>query len=172
LLPSGSQVLYSNICNDVHLNLLVSFKVSGFESDLVILEQLPDPSVFGFSNYVVLQWWTEFFSPPDPALLARYSPTGLADTDLDFGAMKMLRGKAFLAGSEGGDVKKIPVMKQWVTIDGRTFLIEQVPLDQISSDLATLPIHTAAIKPRPMPGRAGSRAPDGRSRRYGLCRRA
>ena len=40
-------------------DLLATYKRSGFESDLVIRERLPDPRDYGFTNDVRLQWWTE-----------------------------------------------------------------------------------------------------------------
>jgi hypothetical protein len=108
ILPSGNQALYTNICTDCSLDLLVTYKLAGVESDLVIRSQLPDPTEFGFTNDVRLQWWTEFFAPPDPQKIQSVLPDGTIDETLDFGEMKMGSGKAFLVGDEGQPRSECP----------------------------------------------------------------
>jgi hypothetical protein len=153
LLPSESQVLYSDICTDLRLDLLCSFKRSSYECDLVIRQQLPNPADYGFSDLskVQLQWWTEFFNAPEPKRI----PTSLEQTGdevLDFGTMKMVQGKAFLvAGGLKPVTTEIPVKKEWVVIDGRTFLIEEIPLTSILEDLRSLPARSAAVQPNSAP---------------------
>jgi hypothetical protein len=93
LLQSGKDVIFTNITENCRLDLLVSYRKASVESDLIIREQLPDASNWGFSDpsKVVIQWWTEFFSPPEPQ---QAQPDGSSDTTLNFGQMSMPQGKA------------------------------------------------------------------------------
>jgi hypothetical protein len=149
LLPSGNQVIYTNICTGCRLDLLCTYTKAGFESDLVIREQLPDPATLGFTNSssLMLQWWTEFFNPPLPSKTqVTLADSSEDDSVLDFGAMQMTRGSAYLVGGDNAVAAKIPVTKQWTVIEGRTFLVEEVPFAAVASRLQGLPPHTASIQ--------------------------
>src|SRR5258708_36214278 len=83
LLPSGSEVLYTNVATDFRLDVLVGYKRSGVRSDLLIREPLPDPSEYSCTNgdgttssNVCLQWWTEFFNSTDPLASSPSRTTG------------------------------------------------------------------------------------------------
>ena len=57
--------------------------------------------------------------------------------------MKMAPGRAFLLGSdpqEGG----VLVSKSWVQLQGRQFLVEEVPVEALANQLAQLPVAQAA----------------------------
>ena len=130
----SNQVVYTNAFSNLQADVRYTYRRSGFEQDVVFRQQLPNPSAFGMSsNTTRLQVWTEFLDPPTPSVkqLARG-----ADVQLDFGTMKMGRGKAFVIGNESNSV---PVNKQWVTIQGRTFLVEQVPFSAVAAKLQNLP---------------------------------
>src|SRR6185437_967402 len=81
---------------------------------------------------------------------------GLADTAiLEFGSMMMIPGKAFdveMGNREGGNPKtEISVSKTWVHLEGRTFLIEEVPLQEVEPQLQQLPEpagHSSSAPPR------------------------
>jgi hypothetical protein len=60
--------------------------------------------------------------------------------------MQMTRGSAYLVGEDNAVTAKIPVTKQWTVIEGRTFLVEEVPFAAVASRLQGLPPHTASIK--------------------------
>jgi hypothetical protein len=114
------------------MDVRYTYNKASFEQDLVIRQQLPDPSVFGlFAPSVQIQLWTEFFKPPAPAVTRRNG-----NENLDFGSMKMGPGKAFVIGSTANAT---PVQKQWITNGGRVFLIESVPFTNISAKLRNLP---------------------------------
>src|SRR6266853_371423 len=83
LLPSGESVLYTNVATDFRLDVLVSCKLSGVSSELLIREALPDPSEYGFTNAdgttssnVRLQWRNEFFDTQDPTVTPLSRSTG------------------------------------------------------------------------------------------------
>src|SRR5207253_527546 len=101
-------------------------------NDLLIRQQPPSPQSFGLSPATTrLQLWTEFLSPPAPTV----SPAGGSDVILDFGDMKLGPGKAFFMGNP---TNIFPVTKEWVTNQGRVFLIEEVPFSAVSNQLQSL----------------------------------
>ena len=137
-LVAANQVVYSNAFTDCDADVRYTYTRSGAEQDIVIQQQLPDPATYGLnSSSVWLQVWTEFIDPPTPVI--ENLPNG-AGVRLDFGVMKMERGKAFIFGNESNSV---PVIKQWTTTQGRTFLIEEVPFNAIAPQLQTLPAYTS-----------------------------
>jgi hypothetical protein len=90
-----------------------------------------------------LQILTEFFSPPQPTIQSTAMPVqaglSLTDESLGFGLMQMVPGRAFLMGASATDTGAM-VDKQWLLLDGRQFLVEEVPVDAILEGLAALPL--------------------------------
>ena len=148
-LISSNQIIYPNAFAGVNADLLYTYRKSGLEQDIVFRNQSPPPEQFGLNSAdTQLQLLTEFFNPPAPVeAIGPVSPQdGLQDTTLTFGEMKMMPGRAFLAGTTSfqNGLYKIPVYKSWATISGRTFLIEDVPYQRISSELTTLPLPSSS----------------------------
>src|SRR6202042_1977402 len=107
---------------------------SGFEQDIIIRQQLPSPATCGLTgSNIWLQVWTEFTAAPSPRIS---QPQNDGDSYLEFGAMKMGRGKAFMLGDSSSAA---PVFKEWVTSQGRTFLVESIFLNSIATKMASLP---------------------------------
>ncbi len=140
LLSSGNQVIYTNAFGGglVQAAVRYSQKVSGFEQDIILQQQLPDPSQFGLEpGSTKLQIWTEFILAPTPQKTVTTDPdTGLVNEDLDFGTINVARGNAFTIGDE---TVLVPVAKHWSVIQGRTFLIEEVLLSSIATQMQSLP---------------------------------
>lgn len=133
-----NRVVYSNAFTDCDADVRYTYRRSGFEQDIVVQEQLPAPESYGLnSSNTWLQVWTEFLDAPTPAIT---SLQGGADQLLDFGTVHLPRGKAFIIGSGSNSVA---VNKQWRTISGRTFLVEQVPFALILTDLQSLPPYSS-----------------------------
>ncbi len=138
---NGNQVLYTNAFQGVRANVRYACTKAGLSQTIVFLAQPPPPEAFGLSSAsCVLQVLTEFTAAPTPVIRtwparpAAGAP--LPDDSLDFGVMKMVRGKAFMSGTNSPSA---PVMKQWTTQGGRTVLIESISLSAISNQLAQLP---------------------------------
>jgi hypothetical protein len=94
-LVGANQVLYTNAFTGFDADLLYTYQRSGFEQDVILREQPPAPEDFNLdSANTRLQMLTEFFEAPSPAVAEE--PSG--DERLDFGAMQMVQGKAFLLG--------------------------------------------------------------------------
>ena len=61
------------------------------------------------------------------------------DQVLDFGDMKMGMGQALFVKGQAAPMSAEMVAKQWIQVDGRTFLIEAIPYGAISNQLQELP---------------------------------
>jgi hypothetical protein len=160
-LTSSNTVTYRDAFTGFKADLVCTYRRGGFECDLVFRQQPPAPGDYGLDDmYATLQLVTEFFNTQDPQEIpAGYDDWfGLQDSTLKFGKLTMTRGKAFAfkgtnsisprsLGGEGQGEGAIPVYKSWVHLDGRTFLIETVPLLNIADNLDALPLSASIQKP-------------------------
>ena len=140
ILPSGNQVIYTNAFTDINADLLCTYRRSKFECDLVFHSQPSNPESYGLNRQTSrLQLMTEFIDTPEPeSLLATTNKLGITDATLKFGAMAMGQGKAFSIDTATNS-SKISVSKTWAHLEGRTFLIEEVPFRAIAPKLRNLP---------------------------------
>ncbi len=150
-LISSNQVVYPNAFEGVDADLLYTYTRAGLEQDIVLEQQLPPPESFGLnSQAAMLQVITEFFDAPAPAITSRTFPeagANLTDQTLDFGAMRMLPGNALFIGDTNASADdQIMVAKQWMSLDGHKFLIEQVPVAALANELSELPSGQISIK--------------------------
>ncbi len=129
-------VIYPRAFTDVQASLRYTYTREGFEQD-VILDRaggLPKPEEFGLNPETTrLQVLTEFFDPPTPTKTERrvVSKSGeeLTDHGLSFNQMEMASGKAFCPALESEE--GVSVAKQWVRLEGRDFLIEEVQIKDV-----------------------------------------
>lgn len=130
-------IVYTNCFTDFAADLEYKNMRCGLEQNLVFQERPPAPSFYDLDNETTyLQLFTEFVDPPEPIKRSITKDGMQDDAILDFGEMKIIRGKSFMAGAVSNAVA---VSKQWTNIEGRTFLIEQVAYRDIESFLNTLP---------------------------------
>ncbi len=144
-----NQVVYADAFNGASVSVRYRYTKAGLEQDVILTKQLAaPPEVFGLSSTSsVLQVLTEFTSAVPPLIktnAASAQAGNLPDESLDFGAMKMIRGKAFWLGTNSASA---PVSKQWITVNGRTILVESVPLSRIAKHLLRLPAFSLASPP-------------------------
>jgi len=140
-LISSNQVMYPDAFTDFKADLLCTYRKSGFECDVIFREQPPTPETYGLnSSASTVQLFTEFFNTADPEQIDGLTDWdyGLLDSTLKFGSLTMGRGKAF-ATSNTNSPSSSPVYKTWTHIQGRTFLIEELPLPNLANELQTLP---------------------------------
>jgi hypothetical protein len=144
----ANQVWYENAFSGLKASVHYIYTRDGFEQNVVLEESPPAPEAYGMNSATtVLEALTEFIQPPQPAISATAtSQSELPDQSLQFAGMRIGRGRAFLIGNDSAGV---PVSKQWLTLEGRQFLAEQVPVPQIAAQLEALPqtqtasLHTA-----------------------------
>jgi archaellum component FlaF (FlaF/FlaG flagellin family) len=144
LVSGVNQVIYTNAFTGFKVDLRYTYTKAGFEQDIILRQQPPTPESLGLNpDTARLQVMTEFFSPPQPTIDSEPMPVqaglSLTDDTLDFGTMQMGPGKAFLLGQNAQDAGAL-VSKHWVQVNGRQFLIEEVPVDAILECLAALPL--------------------------------
>ena len=151
VLTSSNQVTYFDAFAGIKADLVCTYRRGGFECDLVFREQPPTPDAYGLTGTnSTLQLITEFFNTADPQQIRALSNSrfGLQDNTLKFGAMTMGCGKVFVIGSQTTrDKGQTPVYKRWLHLQGRTFLIEEVPLVRLAADFDTLPLGASIQKP-------------------------
>ncbi|MDB6016693.1 MAG: hypothetical protein JWR19_1182 [Pedosphaera sp.] len=141
LLPTKNQVLYADAFTDFQADVRYTYTKAGFEQDIILRQQIPSPAEWGLNPATTrLDVLTEFIDPPVPGVTRRQMPGG-PDQQLDFGVMQMGQGRAFMVGTAS---EEVPVNKQWSNFDGRTVLVEEVPVSQIQPQLDTLPPAPAA----------------------------
>jgi hypothetical protein len=146
VLHPPNQIVYPNCFSNITASLRYTYTRAGVEQDVIIESQFPStPQECGLSNAVV-EVLTEFFSPPMPVRNPRLNDGMLTDDILDFGEMKVIRGKAFLVGA-GAAQSSYSVSKQWTQFSGRDFLIEFLNWSSIEPNLQTLPAAPTAAKP-------------------------
>jgi hypothetical protein len=140
----NNQVIYANAFTDFKADLRYTYTKAGFEQDIILREQPPGPASFGLNpNTTTLQVLTEFFNPPQPTMTATTVSTAagnLEDDNLNFGVMQMIPGKAFLLGTNSPSVA---VNKQWLMLDDRQLLVEEVPVVSIAAELENLALSQA-----------------------------
>lgn len=138
-LVGQNQVLYTNAFDAVAADVQYIYTKAGLEQNVILRAAPPAPEAFGLNPATTrLQVLTEFFDPPVPVQKVSTDKDGTADATLDFGAMQIIRGQAFLAGTAGATNGGIPVAKQWAVVGGRTFLVESVSYSRVAARIAGL----------------------------------
>jgi len=141
-----NQVIYTNAFTGLSADLVYTYTKAGFEQDVVLRDQPPNPESFGLNPQTTrLQVLTEFFNTPAPKQKATpvNKQDGLNDTTLTFGQMKMMRGKAFSIGNNtqaNPRIQGVPTYKSWLQLQGRTILLEEMPYQRVVPQLAQLPV--------------------------------
>ena len=157
LVVGPNQVIYPDAFTDFKADLRYTYTKAGFEQDIILREQPPGPDTYGLDPQTArLQLLTEFFDAPEPVITKPIatSQSNSSDTQLAFGTMTMIRGKAFLIGSEAQSStypQNVPVTKSWQILSGRTFLVEELPVQRIETQLQQLPVPAstaAAVNPQ------------------------
>lgn len=140
LLVETNQILYTNAFSGVQADVRYTYRKSGFEQDVILRTQPPSPAEWDMDPATTrLEVFTEFLNPPTPIKTeTAVSGTTLIDESLDFGATLIGAGRAFAVGQENG-TEGIPVAKQWVKLDGRDILIEDVAVADVTRELNALP---------------------------------
>ncbi len=144
-LISANQVLYPNAFTGVKADVRYTYKKGSFEQDVILREQPPTPESLGLnSQSTEIEVLTEFLNPPAATISEHYSRNNsLPDQEVSWGAMRLGRGKVFDLGGPSNRHSKVQVRRQYETVNGRTILIEGVPLPDIQTKLQNLPLQSS-----------------------------
>ncbi len=150
---SANQVLYTNAFSGVKADVRYTYKKGRFEQDVILRQQPPTPESLGLnSSTTEIQVLTEFINPPEATVMDEVNTDGDAEPDdraISWGQMCVGRGRAFALGDER-DSTRVYVKKHYVTVDGRTILIESIPLLNIQAQLKNLSAQVQPITKSPM----------------------
>ena len=96
-LAAPNVVRFADAFDTVPAALLYKNSKAGFDQSVVILANPGSPQDWGFAegDDVRLEMWTEWFDAPEPVRIPVRTSEGLESEDLDFGAMRMIEGRAF-----------------------------------------------------------------------------
>ena len=130
-------VIYPDAFDGVKADLRYTYRLGGFEQDVILRENPILPQGFDAGS-VLIEAWTEFVSAPEPTISSRHR-VGMQDDTLNFGSMQAGPGQAFPLGSEDKSSSSTPVAKRWLHSDGRTFLVEAVRRTSVRKHLDKLP---------------------------------
>ena len=168
----ANQVIYANAFSNIVATVRYTVSKAGFEQDIILQEQPPAPEEFGLaSDTTRLEVVTEFYESPVPdktaAVIKHYTqrlgqralvdPVFL-DEELDFGAMRTGRGRAFKLTDEDDPNQGVEVGKHFGNSNGRTFMIEGVDYQAIRQQFSQLPETKKAIRTAMSPSPTQSRS--------------
>ncbi|HEX7861326.1 MAG TPA: hypothetical protein VF773_13420 [Verrucomicrobiae bacterium] len=151
-LHEDNSIIYPQAFDAIKADVRYRHSMAGLEQDVIFREKLPRPEEYGLdSRETDLEIWTQFLEAPVPVktkhVLQRLGKAQ-GDETLAFGEMEIIAGRAFDLGEEDQNTG-ILVAKEWVTIDGMTFLIEAAPVTDLRARLAGLPDRAVAQVPKP-----------------------
>lgn len=144
VLVGNNQVVYPNAFAGLKADMRYTYTKAGFEQDVILQQQPLTPESYGLNPATArLQIVTEFFNSPNPTAATATLPVQagitLVDQNIGFGTMQMGLGRAFLLGQSAAE-PGAQVAKSWLAVDGRQFLVEEVPVNAIVDGLETLPL--------------------------------
>lgn len=135
-----NQVVYADAFSNLTADVQYTYRKAGLSQDIVLRQSPPAPDRYGLSDETtILQVYTEFFNPPQPQTTAVRNSNAVDEPVLDFGDMKMGVGQALFLKGLDAPMTAGMVAKQWIQVEGRTFLIESIPYPAISNQLQELP---------------------------------
>lgn len=175
-LVSPNEVQFADAFQGFACDLRYVYRRGDFRQEVLPREQVA-PETLAAAGFPladsVLEIWTEFHEAPEPVIESRVirreaNPMrrtamvepDLVSEDLDFGALKLPSGRAYLKGREDGQTEPVNILNRWLRLEGRVFLVESIPLDQSENLFAHLP--TGGSSGQSLEGRslyAGRRAP-------------
>jgi hypothetical protein len=152
-LHAPNVVIYPEAFDGLKADLRYTYRLGGFEQDVILYENPPLPQ--GFGPETRLEVWTEFIEAP-ASTIRQKARAGMTDDTLDFGAMQTAASKVFALGMEPESQSSAPAAKRWLTTEGgRTFLIEAVRLQSVQRELEKLPAGKGHARANPPPPRNG-----------------
>lgn len=153
-----NQIIYRDAFDNIHADVLYTFRTSGLEQDIIFRENPPAPELFGLlPESTKLEVMSEFYEAPnpgkrvstldevtDPQLRQQMAEPDWIDEQLNFGNVIFPRGKAFSVTTANQNQtipteQSSPVGKRWINNGSRSALIESVEYYNVRSILETLP---------------------------------
>ncbi len=142
ILPPN-RVIYEDAFDGLNASVCFTYTRGGFEQDIILEESPASPEACGLNSATTrLVVMTEFLDPPQPALQTSVVTDGdgapMQDDTLDFGALHFGPGTGVLLGTNATGAG-LRIFKQWAELEGRRFLLEQVPAVDVRKAMSLLP---------------------------------
>jgi hypothetical protein len=147
---TDNQVLYPNAFEGLNADVRYTYTKSGLEQDVIVKENPASPEAYNMNpDTTELEVFTEFIDPPAARIrdMKKDGASLEADQEVCWGSVSLGRGKAFNLGTQESQTA---VIKRYVTIQGRNYLLEKVPVKAIESALSKLPEQASNAKRLPM----------------------
>ena len=146
-IQSSNQVIFRNAFSDLRADVQYEYTANSLEQNVILRERPKAPEAYGLDPETThLEIWTAWskakhLRTQHSRVTLRQQGNNVAkatadDTTLDFGAMKIARGKAFKLGA---DPQPLSVAKEWHQSGSGGFLLEIVDYKAIEDKLTTLP---------------------------------
>jgi hypothetical protein len=153
-LITTNQVCYSDAFSNVLTDVRYAVRKSGIEQDVVLRQRPPLPEDYGMNPTTTwLLMLTEFIDPPSDVQVVQELRRGWTQSTVDrlikIAGMHIGQGTAFSLGLGQDRRAGVPVQKHWEVMEGRTFLIEEVPFPRIVRHLRNLQAATTPPGSRP-----------------------
>jgi len=159
-LVSSNEILYRSALTDFKCDLRYRLTAEGVEQDCLLREvpTLPEKIPGGdFSPATTrVQIWSEIFTDEKPQItkaIRRGWKYATVDRGISFGEMALAQGVAFNIEDADGKRHGVPTDRQYVEMDGRKFIVEEIGWRWLIPLLRRLPQHQQASL-RPVPGSA------------------
>lgn len=155
VIQSSSKIIYRDAFSNLRADVQYEYTASHVEQNIILRQRPPAPETFGLNpDTTQLEVWTIWPGASKPReqqsrVTLRPGASGLAkvtanDSALDFGTMKIARGKAFNLDT---DPQPLSVAKEWHTMQDGGLLAEIVDYRAVRQKLLVLPT-TSAITPK------------------------
>jgi len=143
IVVGSSAVVYPNAFDGIRADIRCETSLSGFQSDVILREKIPAPEEYGLDSALTqLEVWHEILRQPQVERTARKvgRRDGREDWDgeVQAGSLKFGPGSAFALGQEEGR-SEVEVTKEWIDLEGMSFLIEALPVEEAKRELEALP---------------------------------
>jgi len=143
IVVGSSAVVYPNAFDGVRADIRCETSLSGFQSDVILREKIPAPEEYGLDSALTqLEVWHQVFRQPKVERTARKVKRrdGREDWDgeVQAGSLKFAAGNAFALGREEAK-SEVQVTKEWTDLEGMSFLIEALPVEEAKGELEALP---------------------------------
>ena len=150
-LIASNQILYPDAFAGVKGDVRYTYRKGRFEQDVILREQLPAPEVYGLEpDTTELEVITEFINPPPAKVEARKTRNEVPkDETISWGPTRIGQGRAFDLSEQQNLRSRVPTSKQFITVQGRAFLLEKVAVKDIRSGLKNLPARAGTKSTRP-----------------------
>lgn len=137
-------VLYADAFDTVAADVRATYTAAGFECDVILRKQLPDPALLGLDPETTeVAVYSEWFETQPDRTETREAVVGkfrLPDATLSFGSLAMDRGRAFGLDEVSAPRRaEVTVRKEWTELAGRTYLIERAAYRALQPLLKDLP---------------------------------